>query len=380
MSAVDGSFQSDPFADLAILHKRSDGGVGVHVLYGNPAAPFSYNPTIARDLPGTAGWSWKDIKASSGDYNGDGYSDVALVHKISDGGADVHVIWGGSGTPFASETSVRHLPASDGWNWSDMQVVSGKYQSDNFADLAILEKRADGGVDVNVLYGNATTPLSSTPALARSLPGTAGWSWKDIKASSGDYNGDGYSDVALVHKISDGGADVHVIWGGNGTPFASETSVRHLPASDGWNWNDMTIPGAQLPNSAPVIGMSLAGTPNSATGVVTGSVKATDPEGDALTYTATASRGTASITNAGAFTYTPTATARHAAARIGAGSTDKTDTVMVTVTDAKGASSGVGVPVVVLASNTVPTATKTIGTPNNSTGVVTGTVVDSRWA
>ena len=68
-------------------------------------------------------------------------------------------------------------------------------------------------------------------------------------------------------------------------------------------------------NTAPGSATTNAGTPNPATGVVTGSVTATDPDGDALVYTGSTSTAKGSVTvNAdGSFTYTPTAAARHAA-------------------------------------------------------------------
>jgi VCBS repeat-containing protein len=81
-----------------------------------------------------------------------------------------------------------------------------------------------------------------------------------------------------------------------------------------------------------------------------------------------------SITGAGVFTYTPTAAARHAAAKLGATTAATTDTVTVTVTDARGAATVKAVTVTILGRNAVPTATKTVGTPNSTTGVVTGKV------
>jgi hypothetical protein len=61
------------------------------------------------------------------------------------------------------------------------------------------------------------------------------------------------------------------------------------------------------------------GTPDVATGVVTGTVTASDADGDALTYSApsTTAKGTVVIDAAtGEFVYTPTSSARHAAAAL----------------------------------------------------------------
>ena len=46
-----------------------------------------------------------------------------------------------------------------------------------------------------------------------------------------------------------------------------------------------TVTGPIQP--APVVGAPVVGTPNAQTGVVTGSIVASDPDGDTLTYTVT---------------------------------------------------------------------------------------------
>ena len=129
-------------------------------------------------------------------------------------------------------------------------------------------------------------------------------------------------------------------------------------------------------NSAPIAGTPTS-TTNAATGVVTGNVNATDPEKDALICTAatiTTSKGSVSVTAAGAFTYTPTATARHAAANTGATTASTSDSFTVTVTekirrhiDDPGRRH-------ISPANAAPVARTTVGAPNSTTGVVTGTV------
>ena len=98
--------------------------------------------------------------------------------------------------------------------------------------------------------------------------------------------------------------------------------------------------------AAPVAGAATPGSPDNATGAVTGSASFTDPEGWSLTFSATgtsAGGGTVSVDPVtGAFTYTPTQAQRQAAtsnttdtftitASNGANSTDQTITVAVAV-------------------------------------------------
>lgn len=176
--------------------------------------------------------------------------------------------------------------------------------------------------------------------------------------------------------VSDAGTGFHVHGIGgllNLLTFGLLGSSGHTAA----NTISLTVAPFRVDNSAPTATASV-GIPNASTGVVTGQVVATDADGDTLSYSGstTTSKGVA-VVNAttGAFTYTPTASARHAAAKIGATASATTDTFTVTVSDGHGGVTAVAVTVTISPKNTAPTSgTSTVGTPNASTGVVTGTV------
>ena len=101
---------------------------------------------------------------------------------------------------------------------------------------------------------------------------------------------------------------------------------------------------APIGANSPITNVNTSvGQPNSAIGLVKGSVSAVDPEGDVLTYTLTSgpTRGSVTVDAAtGAFTYTPTAQARYdATVRPG----QVVDNFTVTVRDAFGASASIAV-------------------------------------
>ena len=70
------------------------------------------------------------------------------------------------------------------------------------------------------------------------------------------------------------------------------------------------------PNQAPMAGVPTVGTPNAATGSVTGALNFTDPDGDSLTYSVPVqpSSGTVTVQRRASYTFTPTQAARDAAA------------------------------------------------------------------
>jgi YVTN family beta-propeller protein/VCBS repeat-containing protein len=127
------------------------------------------------------------------------------------------------------------------------------------------------------------------------------------------------------------------------------------------------------PNARPTAGTPTKGTPSTSTGAVTGTVGVTDPDGDPLSYNVSSppSKGKVVVNANGTFTYTPTAAARHAASVVGA---NATDTFTVTVSDGRRGVVTTTVTVDVSPTNKAPTVTKTVGTPNSTNGIVTGSV------
>ncbi|WP_166429136.1 Ig-like domain-containing protein [Mycolicibacterium obuense] len=134
------------------------------------------------------------------------------------------------------------------------------------------------------------------------------------------------------------------------------------------------------PNAAPANGSASVGNPGS-DGVVTGTVSATDPNGDPLTYAlggTTPVRGTVVVTSGGSFTYTPTAAARHAAAATNAGAALRSDSFSVTVTDGKGGTLTVPVTVSISPTNAAPVGGSAMsGDADSTTGAVSGSLTAS---
>ena len=134
---------------------------------------------------------------------------------------------------------------------------------------------------------------------------------------------------------------------------------------------------AIAPANKNPVASAVAGTPNSATGLVSGTVSATDADSDPLVYKVSAStaKGTVAVGADGRFTYTPTSAARHAAAKLTATPADRTDAFTITVSDGHGGSVAVPVSVAITPSNAAPTATPKTSAPDATTGVVAGALL-----
>lgn len=165
------------------------------------------------------------------------------------------------------------------------------------------------------------------------------------------------------------------------TEAARRASARGGPSKDTFTVTaddghgglaDAVVAVAIEPGNAAPVASFVSGDPDAAAAVVTGSVIATDADGDVLTYGLTGGPGGGTVSvNAvtGAFVYTPTAAARHAAAAGAA-----TDRFTVRVTDGFGGVVDVPVAVAIGAVNTIPVASYAAGNPTGISGVVTGSV------
>lgn len=100
-------------------------------------------------------------------------------------------------------------------------------------------------------------------------------------------------------------------------------------------------------NQSPTGGSFSTGEPDALSGKVIGSVTATDPEGDTLTFSAlpVTPKGSVLITSKGSFVYTPSDVARQRVGAADATEADKIDSFTVTVHDGYGGTLGIPVTV-----------------------------------
>jgi hypothetical protein len=177
--------------------------------------------------------------AQRADFNGDFYSDVAVgvledVGGLLDAGT-VHVFYGSVGGISSVNDVIWHqnsggpiLDVAEANDWFGTALVAGDFNGDDYYDLAIGVPLEDVGaiVDagaVNVLYGSAAGLVAF---------GNQFWHQNSAgifdaveandhfghSLASGDFNGDGYDDLAIgvpledIGAIADAGA-VNVIYG-----------------------------------------------------------------------------------------------------------------------------------------------------------------------
>jgi VCBS repeat-containing protein/YVTN family beta-propeller protein len=230
--------------------------------------------------------------------------------------------------------------------------------------------------------GPTATPTTGAPDSAGVVTGTVGAT--DTDGDTLAYTVTGKPSKGTVTVDANGGftytataAAQHAASASNATAAQKQDSFK-ITVSDGHGGTQVvTVTPVVAPRNTDPGALPVINAPTSA-GVVTGTVGASDPDGDALTYTVTTgpAKGAVTVATNGAIRYTPTAAAQHAASSVTATAADQTDAFTVTVSDGHGGTRAVTVSAPIAPKNAGPTATSTVNAPDAS-GTVTGTVTGS---
>ena len=196
-----GDFNRDGLGDLAVGLPNYDTGsqnVGRVELYFGAAGGFNATPDAILD--GSTAQARFGRAVAIGDFNGDGYGDLAVgAPAQTASGGEVHLFYGGPGafnTTVARVLSIAQLGAFYG------EVVAnvGDLNGDGIADLGVGAPLADigGAVDAGVAYLYLGTGAGIGSLPVTEFQGTAsgqqmGWSI----VGAGDVNGDGLGDMAI---------------------------------------------------------------------------------------------------------------------------------------------------------------------------------------
>ena len=224
-----------PAEDIGLLNNvgavnviyGSPNGLSAHALLTNTAIPSQLWSQHSNGIEGDAETDdWFGYTLSSGDYNGDGKSDVAIgvppedtsTAGIAAGTGAVNVIYGSIGglstssvlpAQFWTQNSTGIEGVAEVDDVFGLILSSGDYNGDGKSDVAIGVPREDiNGPNVgavNVIYGSIDG-LSTTAVLPAQFWTQNSTSIQGIaetednfgsSLSSGDYNGDGKDDLAI---------------------------------------------------------------------------------------------------------------------------------------------------------------------------------------
>jgi hypothetical protein len=183
---VNGDFDGDGFGDIALTGGPKWKTIPIAFSQGNGKFIVT-NPTVA-DIPGLA--QAAGTKAVSGDFNGDGRDDIALVGASS---VLISIALSTGEGRFTLRTGrlpeFPRLAQAPG-----VKVVTGDFNKDGLDDIALTGGPDWTGIPIAFSLGHGSFRFGSAevldfPRLAQE-PG--------VKAIPGDFNKDGFGDIALT--------------------------------------------------------------------------------------------------------------------------------------------------------------------------------------
>jgi Secretion system C-terminal sorting domain/FG-GAP repeat/FG-GAP-like repeat len=237
--ACAGDINGDGYSDVIIgawqYNDGANSGEGRAYIYHGSATGISASPNNTPDDADQVSARFGCSVASAGDVNGDGYSDVIIGAYLYNDGANnwegqAFVYHGSAAGLSTSPNNTQDDANQANANFGYSVATAGDVNSDGYSDVIIGAFMFDDGANTNegraFVYHGSATGLAATPNNTQDDANQAGANFGVSVSSSGDVNGDGYSDVIIGATGYDDGANT-----GEGRAYIYHGSASGLGAS-----------------------------------------------------------------------------------------------------------------------------------------------------
>ncbi len=167
---------------------------------------------IAWDTDTGGGFPLDRIRTASGDFNGDGRTDVAIFREDPDGYLRLFLLLS-DGTRFTAASAP--VWSGTGFHVTHLKVAAGDFNGDGYPDLALLQGLS--GNESKLWVMTSAQGAFGAPVLAWDS-GAGNLDFARATLLSGDFTGDGVADVADVYDAGGGQTKVYVYPSAHGAP------------------------------------------------------------------------------------------------------------------------------------------------------------------
>ena len=221
--AIVPSVDGDAYAELLVGAPANGGSRGRTYVYKGAASGVSTSAATTLDGPSPSSYFGLAIEAA-GDINGDGYSDVAIGAPSWSSKLGQASVYYGSATGLSSG-SVSTITGTSAKSLGTA-LAAGDFDDDGYSDLAIGSSQVAGG-EVWIYEGGASG-LSSTASTT--LSDSTSSYFGSVLAAMPDADADGYADLAVGAY----GAGTASVFEGSGTGLGSTAAVTLTGTGSTW--------------------------------------------------------------------------------------------------------------------------------------------------
>lgn len=204
-----GDFNGDGYDDVAMMYDYGDNLPKIHVFLSTGSSFSNWTTWLTQG--GYFNPSRIVGRFTAGDFNGDGKDDIAVMYDYEDHTAKILVCTSkGNGFNYWTTWYAQNTP-----NYYNVPRVAGRFKAGDF--------NGDGKDDIATMYGYAdgTTKIHVFPSAGNKFTGCSFWYTEsranyysvgrvDDRFTVGDFNNDGKADVATMYDYENGTMEIHV--------------------------------------------------------------------------------------------------------------------------------------------------------------------------
>ncbi|MHA7270271.1 S8 family serine peptidase [Arthrobacter sp. HLT1-20] len=194
---VTGDFNGNGLTDVALV-RQTPGWATIPVAFANGSGGWDITNGAAATFIG----NWANtpgVRIVTGDFNGNGLTDIALVRQNA-GWSTIPVAFanGSGGWDITNGAAATFIG-----NWANtpgVRIVTGDFNGNGLTDIALVRQTA-GWATIPVAFANGSGGWDITNGAAATFIGN----WANtpgVRIVTGDFNGNGLTDIALVRQTA----------------------------------------------------------------------------------------------------------------------------------------------------------------------------------
>lgn len=200
VQVITGDFNGNGRTDIALVRQESGWG-SIPTAFSNGDGTFTIsNKTVDRFSEWAAAGG---VQVVTGDFNGNGQTDIALVRQERG--------WGSIPIAFSEENghfSVKNSSVGAFTDWVaevGVQVIAGDFSGNGLTDIAMVRRNfSHGSFTIPVAFSKGDGRFEVTDVTGTDVAKFAHEATKtEVQVIAGDFNGNGRTDIALVRQVKD---------------------------------------------------------------------------------------------------------------------------------------------------------------------------------